>query len=754
MSSSYELLPAPDSGKRPASPATMFRPSRIEQQSFANEIEANRLTDYVAILRRRKLLLFAASVLGVVGALGFSLLQPPEYRATASVEVEGLNENFLDLKGVQATLNQGPTSQEAAVGTEVKSLKEDSLIERVVVALGLPYNHRFMLQKGLLAQAKERLGVSSPLAIVADTAAAVAVVKDHLAVEVPRQGRIIRIQYEAPDPVLAAEVANTLAHTLIQQKLETRLGATEQIGEWLNPQLAELKQNLANSEELLQRYAQSQGLLLTENPGSIGEQNLRLLQEELAKARADRIVKQAIYERAALDAPTAIASNDENRVLQENQLKLTDLRRQVAELSAVLRPENYKVQRVQAQITELESAQKEERGRVQQRVQREYGASLTREQLLANVYSRQEALVADQSVKGTKYENLRREVEVNRRVYEAMLQKVKEAGIASAIQPSGIRMVTAAKPPSKPYKPNFPLNLGVGLFAGLALGLAYVVASAQSDRKLRAPGEAELYLNLPELGAIPRASRGMLNGRGASNGHERRVELTTTHGRPSVFSESFRATLASLLFTRGGEVPPAIFVVTSPLPAEGKTTVVSNLGVALAEMRRRVLLVDADLRGPQLHKIFSLENDRGLTSLLAEQDSSDRPELDALIRTTEVANLYVLPSGPEIGGVASLLHSARLERLLERLRERFDHVIVDAPPCLLFADARILARSTDGVVLVLRANSTSWPTAVSAAQRLQTDGVRVLGTVLNDWSPQPGTDAYSYRSYEKYYSTR
>ncbi len=755
MNNSYELVPGADEPRALGRSPAPLPLSRIERYPLAGEIEANRLTDYAAILRRRKLALFLAVLLGVAGALAFSLSQAPMYEATASVEVQGLNENFLDLKDVYATVNPSTGSTDGPANTEVESLQEDSLLERVVATLGLDHNREFMQRRSVFARAKARLGLgaSPPLDRNADNA--VTVLRENLSVETPRQGRIIRIGYRSHDPGLAAQVANTLASTLIQQKLEARSGMTEQIGEWLNPQLTELRRNLAASEDKLQQYARSQGLLFTDSQGSsTAEQNLHLLQEELAKARADRIAKQSLYETATAGSPGAGTSSDEGTVLQEDQLKLTDLRRQMAELSSVLKPENYKVQRVQAQITELEAAQREERDRVRQRIQHEYEASRTREQLLANAYATQAALVSDQSFKATTYDNLKREVEVNRQVYEAMMQKAKEVGIASAIQPSNIRMVTAAKPPLRPYKPNLPLNLGIGMFAGFALGIAYVVASAQADRTLRAPGEAELYLNVPELGAIPRAKHGALRRRNGSNGHGSGLGLTTRDERLSVFSESFRATLASLLFTRGAADAPAAFVVTSPLPAEGKTTVVSNLGVALAEINRRVLLVDADLRGPQLHKIFGLENEQGLSSLLSDQDALDGPQLSALIRTTGVPNLHVLPSGPAVGAVASLLHAPRMEQILKRLCEQFDHVIVDAPPSLLFADARILARSTDGVVLVLRANRTSWPTAVAAAQRLQMDGVPVLGTVLNDWSPDAGTDAYGYRDFHKYYSKR
>lgn len=752
MNRSYELVPSCGESRVPEPRRAAAR--SWEGQSVPVEPEADRLADYAAMLGRRKLALFLITLLCALVALGVSLLQAPAYRATASIEVEGVNENFLNLKDVNATANPTPASPEGPVNTEAESLLEESLIERVVLDLGLTRHAEFLPGKGLLSSLKRRVGLESPVPAAGYLANAIAVVKGHLNIETPRQGRIIRIHYESHDPALAASVANTLARTLIQQRLETRWNATEKISEWLDPQIAGLKRNLAQSEEELQRYALSQGLIFTGSLESTGDQNLRLLQEELARSRADRILKQSQYETAKAGQPSLAASGEENRVLQENQIKLTDLRRQLGELGSVLKPENYRVERVQAQIVAMEAAQREEQERVGQRIEKEYTTAQTREQLLARAYAQQAELVSGQSIKATRFESLKREVEVNRRVYEAMMQKAREAGIASAIQPSNIRLITAAKPPIRPFKPNLPLNLGVGVFAGLVFGITYVVASAQVDRKLRSPGQAGRYLNLPELGTIPRAGRGFAGRLTGAEGRSGEVELATAGRRSSIFSESFRTALASLLYTSGGSGSPAAFVVTSPLPGEGKTTVVANLGIALAEINRRVLLVDADLRAPRLHKVFSLENEAGVADLLTGDACPTDGAIKSLIRPTSVPNLWVLTSGLAVDRAASLLHAPVMEHILRYLRKNFDHVIVDAPPTLLFADARIIARSADGVLLVLRANRTSWPSAVAAAQRLQSDGAPILGTILNDWSPGMDAGTYGYRHLRRYYSAR
>jgi capsular exopolysaccharide synthesis family protein len=626
-----------------------------------------------------------------------------------------------------------------------------------VLALGLDYSREFVYPSGFSGWVRERLGREEAPLGTGRTSRAIAALRENLTVEVPRDGSVIRIHYDAHDPVLAANVSNKLAETLIEQKLQARLDTTQQIAKWLNPQLAELRQNLDRSELELQKYAQSQGLLYTGTGESFGAQNLRLLQEELARARADLIARQSQYETTAAGPAGTAALGVEDHVLQENQLKLTELRRQLAELSSVLKPENYKVARVQAQVDALGAEIREERDRGREKQQQGYEAAKIKEQMLSSAYAGQSAFVSDQTVRATRYDSLKREAEVNSQVYEAMMQKAKEAGIMSAVRPSNIRMITVAKPPSQPFKPSLPLNLGVGLFVGLTFGITYLVASAHSDKRLHSPGEAGQYLNLPELGAITTNSLSLSTRLGGSNGHGRGFAVAAWGDQTSVFSESVRATVTSLLFGGGTKAAPRIFAITSPLPGEGKTTVVSNLGAALAEIDGKVLLIDADFRGPQLHKVFSLDNSRGLSDLLTGEDYPGGGAWRELIQGTEIPNLSVLTSGPAVGRLASLLHGlhgSRLKQVFDRLRDEFDHVVVDVSPSLLFADARIIARSTDGVVLVLRADQTDWQAAAAAAQRLQMDGARILGTVLNDWRPGSGSSAYGYGDFSKYYAAR
>jgi succinoglycan biosynthesis transport protein ExoP len=336
--------------------------------------------------------------------------------------------------------------------------------------------------------------------------------------------------------------------------------------------------------------------------------------------------------------------------------------------------------------------------------------------------------------------------EVDRRFYDATLERAYRAWLGSRLASSNIRLIGPATPPPAPNRPNIPLNLALGTIGGLLLGVAGVMLQEQHKSVLRAPGEAGTCLELPELGAIPQAGSWMPSAfffTGSDNSRLRteRAALEQQSG----FSESFRATVASILASGRGAGQARVLVVTSCQPMEGKTTVVSHLGMALAATSRKVLMIDGDMRRPRLHKLFDQANSWGLSDVLSEKNAIDELPLDALAKKTSVPHLYLLPSGASTDNVFGLLHSGRMSRLLPLFREEFDYVLVDAPPCQEFADARIMASYAEELLLVVRANHTDRRAVQAAVERLRLDGIPLMGVILNRWAAAPG-DPYCYRT--------
>jgi len=586
------------------------------------------------------------------------------------------------------------------------------------------------------------------------------------------QTRIVELTCDSTDPRVASEFANTLVGEFIELSLESRWESTQHTGEWLTRQLGEIRVNLEKSEDRLQSYARASGLMFMSEKDSVAEERLRQLQTELSAAQADRIAKQSKYEMAKSSSPGSLPEVLDDTSLRDYQGKLTELRGQLADLTTSLMPAHPKVERIQNQIAEVQSALETERANIIKRIQNEQDAAQRREQLLAAQYATQAALVSEQAEKAVHYNILKREVDTNRQLYDGMLQKVKEYGIASAMRASNIRMVDRAKPPRLPYKPNLFQYAEMGLFGGLVVAIVFVVLREGADRSIQAPGDAPIYLRLPELGVIPSAkadpslravlkrssvlqlsasAEGNESGGSSRRNGGRAVELVTWHKKLSLLAESFRATLESILFSGHNGDSPRVIVVTSTAPMDGKTTTVTNLGIALAEINRLVLLIDGDLRRPKLHTVFGLGKTNGLSDILHDRKRIEEYALEDLAKQTQVPGLYVLPSGSGAISIANLLHSPRMTELLGRLRREFDNIMIDSPPMPQISDARVLGRVADAVILVMRAGHTTRDAALAAAQRFGEDGTPVLGTVLNDWNPKINTGYGYYSHYSNYY---
>ncbi len=726
------------------------------------------LAEYGQMLRRGKwLILTMTAVFALLGGL-IGLFQTPMYQARTALEVQGPNENFLNQKDMDPAASGGPSSLETYVETQARILQDDALLDKTLIKLNLDQRPELLNGAGPVTKLRRSLGLATAKP---SREATLRSAVQNLAVHASSQSHIVELSYDAPDPEVAANVANTLADEFIEQNLDNRWKARQRIAKWLSHELETLKANVEKAADDLQTYARSTGLLFSQQESStVAQDRLRQVQEEFSRAQAERVARQSKYEMALKSSPEALPDVLDDGPLRDAQMKLTELRRQLAELNSTFQPGYYKVKNVRAQVAELEAILKNQRGNILERIKNEYQAAERREKLLGGTYHSQTGVVSDQAATSVHYQTLKREVETNRALYDSMLQKVREADITSAIRASNIRVISPAKRPAQPYKPKVGFNAGMGLIAGLFLSIAYVFVREQTDRCFKAPGDAAAYLNLQELGIIPSANRETAHSpvlrqseividvnsdgsRAKTNGPER-IELASWKSELSPLAESFRTTLASVWFTGQNEKRPRVFVLTSPNPAEGKTTVVTNLGISMANTNRRILLVDGDIRKPRLHDIFGLDNRWGLGNLLEEDSPVEEYAFEDLAFETRVPGLYVLPSGTGDKNISSLRYHDRLADVLARFRLEFHAVLIDTPPVLKFADARLMGRLSDGVILVFRASETSRDDAGMALSRFQEDRTPVLGSILNDCDPRVGRHGYGYRGYEAYRPTK
>jgi capsular exopolysaccharide synthesis family protein len=702
-------------------------------------------------LWKKRFVVLAAAILGVLAGLSASVIKTPSYRARSSLQVESFNDAYL-LRDVSPVPTSG--AADSYFQDQLKILQSETLAQEVAEKLAgeikIAETGRWTSK---LNQLRKQVGMPvQPQSSAKDRRTKL--VQASLSVRTSLQSHVIEVLFDSPDPQIAADGANQVVSTYISLNRQARWQSAKDTTEWLKREAAEVKSKLEKSGQVLQDYARSSGLVFTGAQNTLEEDRMRQMQSALTQAQADRSAKEARYH-TALSSSGAMPPSIDSESLRQYQLTLENIRRQLAELGTTYTSAYGKVQRLEAQRAETEKAIAKERQQILTKMRDEYTTALGFERLLSNAYAAQMKYVQEQTEKTIRYNILKREVETTQNLYDALLSKEKEAGAASSLSATNIRIIDPAKRPAVPHSPNYPLYSALGLFAGALSGIGVVCASEHSNL-VRRPGDVSM-LKLPELGVIPSAKADRRVQRTAvqalaTKQEARDLGLVTWDQESSLLSESFRAAVASLLFRTGNRQQVA--VITSVHAREGKTTVIANLGIALAETERRVLLIDADLRRPKLHKIFGLCNDWGLTDLLEhpERASTAAPNSSGLL--TAIPGLSVLPSGPGAAAIASLLYSSALSSLLERLRKEFDFIIIDSPPVTLYSDARVLGRQADGVIMVVRASKTTCEQLKLRCQGLLDDGTPVLGTILNDWKLAPGEEQYeAYRDHYRYYSS-
>lgn len=739
-----------------ARPATYVQFEAPDVEPPSREF-AEVLSEYLRIIRKRKAAIVMAGFLGLLAALLYTLPQPPVYRSSVSIEVQAPNDDFLYAREVNPTSSMGSMFPDYDMATQIRILKTKSLLDRVVAKLNADASLQITVPDDRFAAWRKALRLPpSPVTprreVIEATAAS-------LRVQSARGSRVIEVQSDSVDKQLTAVFLNMLAHEYIEQSIERHWQTAQHTGEWLGRQLDEIKVKLEQSEDQLQNYATAMNLVFTgdKEKTNVADERLSELQKELSTAQADRIVKQARYEMAGAGRSDSMAQVLDDSSLRANELRLTDLRRDLAELTQTFGPAHIRVKKVQAQIAQTEGDQKTARDKIVERISNDFREAERREKLLSADYQAQSAVLSDQAGKITHYSILKREVDSNRQLYESLLQKVKESGISAALRASNIQIIDPAQPPRAPSGPNLLFASLLGLFFGLTGGIGFVSVREKLSKLIVAPGDATFHLNVPELGLIPSYSIDKAGLRGATLALTAQSNSATEppavapRKSQSLTAEAFRALLTSILYA-GRKRRSEVLVVASPGAGEGKTTVISNLALAFAETNRSVLLIDCDTRKPKLHRIFDVPNDSGLLELLAKKESLESGEIFRCWRNTRFPGVYILPSGKEGEGAQALLHSQRLDELVELARQQFDVVLVDTPPMMHLADARIVSSLADGVVLVVRSGQTSRESAVSVNRRLVEDGIPVFGVVLNDWNPR-AAGYYGYEGYADYYKS-
>ena len=692
--------------------------------------------DYWQILRNRWKTVLVCVIVGVAAAGLISALMTRTYTASGRISANPQNSDALGLKGNGHAVED--TDVILALDTQVDLLQSDSLALGTIEKLGLTQNATFTsggtpTQDEVLQRLKRNLEIA----------------------RLPRS-RIIEVRYSNSDPRLAASVVNTLINLYLETNFRNQFQATTHTSQWLSGQLDELKNRVEISQAALVDYQKQHGILGFDDKQNIVTSKLDDLNKDLTAAQAERIQKEANYRMAESGSPELIAGSDPNSLMQKLRAQQSDLRNQYALATASLGSAHPKVIELNSQMKQLDETIRAEIQKIAARSRTEYEAAKRREDMLRGALETQKTQANTLNQSAIKYNMLKREYESNRQLYDDLLQKYKEASISAGLRADNIRVVDEARVPERPVRPNVPRNLGIGFLMSLIAGVVLAfgldkLSERQMQDRICTPQQIQEISGLDFFGFIPAApepSRKQLAS--SSNGHGAFPVALSAYSRPrSQMSEAYRALRTSILLS-GLDSESKVILVTSALPQEGKTTTSMNLATVLAQNGRRVLLVDADLRRPGLHKILGIkESSMGLARALTGEES-----LNQSIVATPQKGLYVMPAGPCPANPAEMLSSPGMDDLNECWREQFDHIVLDSPPVLAVTDPVLLTAFADSVLLVVRVNTTPIPALVAARDQLLKGKPRRIAVVVNAIDGSSARNGYygphcSYGYYEE-----
>jgi len=712
------------------------------------EREVN-LRDYWKVIRKRQWTIIAFFLIVVVTTAVGTFTMRPIYRGTTTIQINKENPHIVDFKEIFAV----NTMDRDYYQTQYKLLESRNLARRIIEKLNLAKHTEFLPQPQTPFQRwKSKItGFFSGLLTSSDGDSAetdreallINALLRKLKIEPMRNTRLVKIHFDSHYPELSSRGANTLATEYIQQNLETRFIATEQAKEWLTGQLEVLKGKVERADEHLQEFASKHDIISLEEKENITMQRLTELNEALTKAESDRIAKEALFKQAKGRNYDSLPPILENNLIQELRQAYIELDAEYMRRLETFKPEYPEMVRLKNQMDTIQNRLDAEVSRIIAGIKNDYEASLRRESLLRKVFQRQKAKAMEMKQKAIQYNILKREADTNRDLYNSLLQRMKEAGVSAGITASNIQIVDSAEVSTRPFKPNKRLNLLLATVVGLFLGLGLAFFFEYLDNTVKTPEDVEQLIRLPSFGMIPEIS--YERRRRLDEGTHYPVELITFSHPKSMLSEAYRNVRTSILLSFS-EKPPKKIVISSPNPAEGKTTTVINTAIALAQTGARVLIIDSDMRKPRVHVLFGEENGVGLSNFL-----SGNTELKSTIKRANIPNLFYIPSGPIPPNPSELLGSKLFKNTVQFLGEKFDHIVLDSPPVLGFADSIILSTAADGILLVVAGGKTPRETLQRAKDALSQVNAKILGVVINQVDIGRSDYGYYYYRYHYYY---
>jgi capsular exopolysaccharide synthesis family protein len=700
------------------------------------------LLHYWHILLKWRWVVAGCAVLGLAAGFVATLLTTPIYRASTTLQIDQEPAKIVAVESQQTPSSYG---SEEFYQTQYGLLKSRSLAERVVANLNLADDPAFMDQAGSMSKGAEP---ASAAPAQPRTAAeregrmqrAAGILMSGLSVEPVQRSRLVKVSYDSPNPQIAAKVANAVADNFIDQNLERRYEASSYARKFLEGRLSQIRERLEESERQLVAYAASNQLVTiapdttvtgadgeaaAAAPRSLAETDLASINGALAQAISTRIQAEQRWRQAEMTPDMSLPEVLSNSTILALQGQRSTLAAEYQQNLRTYKPDYPTMVDMRARIDAIDRQITAQAQSIKGSLRNQYEVALRQEQSLASAVQQSKGQVLDQRSRSIQYNIIQREVDTNRSLYDGLLQRYKEIGVAGGIGTNNVAVVDRAMPPGGAIKPQPMKNLVMFCAAGLLAGALLAFLLEQFDLSIKTPDEIEKILNLPLLGAIPVAGREVSSYRAISD-------------PKSVLSEAYYSVRTSLKFSTP-DGAPHVLLVTSAGPGEGKTTSALAIATTFARIGMRVLLIDGDLRDPSLHKILARDNGVGLSNLLA-----GGPELTPALQPTDQENMTFLACGPLPPNPSELLGSDKMRAFLDAARDHFDLVVIDGPPVLGLADAPLLSSMVNGTAFVVEAGATKREVAKGAIKRLRLVDSHLVGVILTKFDMKKAGYRYGH----------
>lgn len=713
----------------------------IMKETIEEQID---LRDYLRVILKQRWIITAFFAIVVIVVAIYVLTATPVYNATTRLIIEKENPNVVSIEEVVAVDASGTDYYQ----TQYKIIESRLVAREVIKRLRLDQSEEFcpppkdtvisLLKTGETSKETEEYGRDSDL--VSDFIS-------RIEVSPIRNSRLVDISFEAKDPVLAFKIANTLASAYIDQNLEVKLVAAKDAMEWLNNRVYDERIKVEKAEQALLRYKEENRIItdFSSDVEHVSAQKLAQLNTQVVEAQSKRVEAETRFKQAAalighsdmLDSVPEVLNNELIRQIKSMEVNLYQ---RMSGFSKKYGKNHPQMVAIDSELKTLQKRKSQEVNSVINSLKNEYKVALAREKSLKDALSKQKQELLDLNEKAIQYGVLRREVESAQNIYEMLIKRFKETSLSENMKTGNIRIIDKAEVPKEPVKPKKRLSIILAMIVGLfgGTGLAFFVEYL--DNTIKTPDDLKQYLNILDLGPVP-----LFVAENKGNPKDRTSDLIALHSPRSTASESYRGIRTNILFSTAESVPQVILISSSG-PREGKTITAANVAITMAQAGSKIVILDCDMRRPEIHNLFGATRDRGMSNILVGIDN-----IGEIIQSTKIPNLDVITSGPIPPNPSEMLGSKRMESLINALRKKYNHILIDSPPVTAVTDALVLSKSADGVIMVIRTGDTARQIVKNGMDQLNNVGAHIIGAVLNGIDLSSSKYSYYYYQYYRYY---